>query len=288
MNEPAMSQSGARSDWPAITAVFVLVIGFTYSDDVVEFFSSPDIEHISTPRWAIVAADLLLVAGSAVLKWRLTPTPRRFSEFLHGPLRGLWPIAASVVVITHLLLLTTAPPGRGWAVGGSPWPTLLATAAFVVAMGLLLVSALGTDSAPRGWILPVVIGTFVVQLAAAMWYPVIDVNKGCTGNISSEYFNGMVQVLPVFLVTLGLEVNYLRHSNSIRTPGPRAVAVMTVVLLCVAEVLAFSMLVRGQKMSCGWAAGWHEYIAFVATVHAAAISLATLAWLLLASTRRRS
>ena len=218
----------------------------------------------------------------------MTPQPRRFGEFLQGLIRGLWPIGAAIVLMVHLLLVTTAPPGHDWAVAGSPWLTLSATVAFVAAMGLLLVSALGPGSAPRGWILPVVIGTFVVQLASAMWYPVIDVDRACTGDVSTEYFNGMVQVLPVFLVTLGLEVNYLRHSNSIRTPGPRAVAVMTVILLCVAEALAFSMLVRGGKISCGWAADWHEYIAFVATVHAAAISLATLAWLLLASTRRRS
>ncbi|MEI6254935.1 MAG: hypothetical protein WCP30_19250 [Mycobacteriaceae bacterium] len=285
MIDQAVTEGGGRSDWPAITAVFVLVIGFTYSDDIVEFFASTGPEHIST-RWAIVALDLLLVAGSAVLKWHMTPPPRRFGEFLQGLLRGLWPIGAAVVLIAHLLLVTTAPPGRGWAVAGSPWLTLLTTTAFVAAMGLLLVSALGDGSAPRGWIVPVVIGTFVVQLASAMWYPIIDVDRACTGDVSTEYFNGMVQVLPVFLVTLGLEVNYLRRSNAIRAPGQRAVAVMTVILLCVAEALAFSMLIRGHRISCGWAADWHEYIAFVATVHAAAISLATLAWLLLAITRR--
>ena len=288
MTDPAVKVSGGRSDWPAITAAFVLVIGFTYSDDIIEFFSGAFPDHISNSRWSVVGLDLLLVAGSAVLKWHMTPQPRHFGEFLQGLLRGLWPIGAALVLILHLILVTVAPPGDGWAVAGSPGLTLLTTAAFVAAMGLLLVSALGADSAPRGWILPVVIGTFVVQVASAMWYPVIDVDRACTGDVSTEFFNGMVQVLPVFLVTLGLEVNYLRQSNSIRAPGPRAVAVMTVILLCVAEVLAFSMLIRGHRISCGWAADWHEYIAFVVTVHAAAISLATLAWLLLAITRRRS
>jgi hypothetical protein len=53
-------------------------------------------------------------------------------------------------------------------------------------------------------------------------------------------------------------------------------------------VLAFSMLAKGERVTCGMAATWHEYLAFVITVHAAAISLATLAWLLLAIPHRRS
>ena len=288
MIDQAVRENGRRSDWPAITAVFILVIGFTYSDDIIEFVSSAGGEHVSVSRWAIVGLDLLLVAGSAVLKWHMTPTPRHFGTFLRSLLQGVWPIGAAMVLVLHLILLTTPPPARDWAVGGSASLTLLTTAAFVAAMGLLLVSALGEGSAPRGWILPVVIGTFVAQFASALWYPVIDMDKACADDVSTEYFNGMVQVLPVFLVTLGLEVNYLRTHSAIRAPGQRAVAVMTVVLLCVAEVLAFSMLIKGEKISCGPVADWHEYIAFVVTAHAAAISLATLAWLLLAIPHKRS
>jgi hypothetical protein len=286
MADQSVTTSGRRSDWPAITAVFILVIGFTYSDDIVEFFAGAG--GVPVSRWAIVALDILLVGGSAVLKWHMTPAPRHFGTFLRSLLQGLWPIGAAMVLVIHLMLVTTPAPGRDWAVAGSAWLTLLTTTAFVVAMGLLLVSALGDGSAPKGWIVPVVIGTFVVQLASALWYPVIDVDRACDGDVSSEYFNGMVQVLPVFLVTLGLEVNYLRNSNAIRAPGQRAVAVMTVILLCVAEGLAFSMLIKGDKIICGPAADWHEYTAFVATAHAAAISLATLAWLLLAIPHRRS
>jgi hypothetical protein len=286
MIDQAANASGRRSDWPAIAAAFVLVIGFTYSDDIIEFFAEAG--GVSLSRWAIVILDLSLVGGSAVLKWHMTPRPRHFGTFLQGLLRGPWLIGAAVVLFVHLVLLTTPPPERDWAVAGSLWLTLLTTAAFVVAMGLLLVPALGADSAPRGWILPVVIGTFVAQVASAMWYPLIDMDRACADDVSTEYFNGMVQVLPVFLVTLGLEVNYLRMHNAIRASGPRAVAVMTVILLCVAEVLAFSMLIKGDKISCGSAADWHEYISFVVTVHAAAISLATLAWLLLAIPHKRS
>lgn len=44
------------------------------------------------------------------------------------------------------------------------------------------------------------------------------------------------------------------------------------------------MLVKSQDVHSGFGAVWHEYIAFMVTVQATAISLATLAWLLLTNT----
>lgn len=272
-----------------MTAVFVLVVGLTYSDDVVEFLSGA--KGHRDLRWAILALDVSLVAGTAVLKWRMTDPPEAPGEFFRGLLRSWWAVGAALVLGIHLLLRLTSDRSGStirWAVADSPWLTILTNAAFVSAMGLLLVSALADQTRSPGWIVPVIIGTSIAQFASALWYPVIDNGSGCADHVSTEYFNGMVQVLPVFLVTLGLEVNYLRNTRAIRDPGKRAVSVLTVILLCAAEAFAFSMLVSGDRIRCGRAATWHEYIAFVTTVHAAAISLATLAWLLLANTAKNS
>lgn len=287
MADHSVSAARSRSSWAAIAAVFALVIGFTYSDDFVEFFAEASGRKYVDLRWAILTLDVALIAGTALLKWSVTGHTRQTRLFLSKLFRGWWAVGAGLVIAIHLMLLTTPGPPRGWAIANSPWLTLLTNAAFVSAMGMMLASALTGDGA-KGWILPVLIGTFVAQLASALWYPVIDSGSGCADNISSEYFNGMVQVLPLFLVTLGLEVNYLRINKAFRDPGQRAVSVLTVLLLCSAEALAFSMLVKGNRVACGMAATWHEYIAFVITVHAAAISLATLAWLLLASPRKQT
>lgn len=267
----------------AVIAVFVLVIGFTYSDDVIEFWAHVAGGRLADLRWSVFLLDVLLVVGAALLKWYIAPGPREPASFVRSLLRGWWIVGAGLVLLIHLLLATTATAADAhWAVADSAGLTFLTNAAFVAAMSLLLLSALG-DRGSRSWILPVAIGTFVAQSASAMWYPVIDQGNNCADNISPDYFNGMVQVLPVLLVTLGLEVNYLRNTNTIREPGQRAVAILTVILLCVAEAMAFSMLTKGHRVTCGAAATWHEYTAYLITVHAAAISLATLAWLLLAN-----
>ena len=88
----------------------------------------------------------------------------------------------------------------------------------------------------------------------------------------------------MLLVTLGIEFNYVRQSDAVQEPIQRAAPILTVILLCIAEVLAFSALVK--KDACGVGAAWLEYIALVVTVQATAIGLATLVWLLLTSTAR--
>ena len=264
--------------------MFTLVIGFTYSDDIVEF--SAEMTGVPFPgwRWMIVTVDLALVAGTALLKWFMTAPPRAVRSFLRELVIGRWGVGAAVVIVIHLILAFIGTPGQTWAVANSAPLTLLSNLVFVIALSMLLLAAFDAGASARGWIIPVAFGTATAQFASAMWYPFIETARGC-GGISAGYFEAMVNVLPVFLVTLGLEVNYLRSRYGAPDPGHRAVAVLTVILLCGAEVLAFSMLVKRDAPHCGSVAVWHEYISFLATVHAAGISLATLAWWLLASPR---
>ena len=287
------------ADWPGILAAFVLVIGFTYSDDMIEFVLGAAHANVPGKRWMILAVDLLLIAGAAVLKKRITVSAATGEQvpwgvFVRQLVRGWWAAGAVLVIALHLVLAGTASwrgrLGTTAAVGINLSGSLL----FVVAMSLVLMSVFDGDVTTvdhrRGggrtrhdWIIPLAVGTFVAQAASVLWYPIIDTNEGCANEIDPDWFSNMVQVIPLFLVTLGIEMNYLRRTAAIRHPGLRAAPVITVLLLCIAEGLAFSMLVKSHETHCGFAAVWHEYISFVFTVQATAISLATLVWLLLAN-----
>lgn len=157
---------------------------------------------------------------------------------------------------------------------------------FVVAMGLVLLGALdpGDDpgkTASRGWIVPLVIGTLVVQIASALWFPIIDVAGDCANQVAPDFFGAVVNVIPMLLVPLGIELGFLRQRGKLHGPGPRAAPILTVIMLASGEALAFSMLVSLADVRCGLAAVWHEYISFVVSVQSMAIALATLVWLLL-------
>ena len=276
---PAASRS---SDLPAVAAVFVLVIAFTYSDDAVLFVCQMlGLPH-STPRpWLVFALDCLVVAGTAVLKWRISPE-NDVKVFLRRLVTGWWGLGAALGVGAHLVLIATEDHRLGLGNTASIWISLLASLVFVASITLLLLSALSERTASRSWVVPLVIGTFAVMVAAALWYPAIDFDIGCGSDISSSYFSEVTNIMVVLLLTLGIEMNFVRRKAGSRDPGERVAPVFIVMLLCVALALAITMLAKADLGPfCNLGAVWHEYIAFMITIQAMATALATLVWLML-------
>lgn len=269
-------------DAAALIAAFMLVVGFTFSDDIVQFFLDMTGHGTSAARpWLVFTLDLLLVFAAAVLKWRISGGGS-LSGFVRRLVTGAWGVGAVLVLVDHMILIATA--GHRSALGdvASVWINLLASLVFVTAMVILLWSALGDHAAGRSWLIPLAIGTFVVQVAKVLWYPVIDVGTGCAEDVSFEYFALMAHILPVILLALGVETNFVRRGAAAPDLGRRVAPVLTIVLLSVALGLAFSMLVKAHMTPpCGPAAVWHEYISFVVTAQAMAIGLSTLVWMML-------
>lgn len=210
----------------AVTAVFLMVLGLTYSDDVVEFVSvltghGPGFHH-----GIVFLVDCLLVLAAAVLKWRILRRVDPASalgprEFLPVLLRSWWAVGAALLVAVHVV---TAVLGLSLGV------KLVGSAFFAVAMGLVLVGALDTTStragaAANGWIVPLVTGTLVVQTATALWFDVISIAGDCADEIATDFFAQMAQVIPLLLITLGLEMNVLRRNRALHTPGQYAAPV---------------------------------------------------------------
>ncbi|MGI9123905.1 MAG: hypothetical protein ACR2JM_04020 [Mycobacterium sp.] len=122
----------------------------------------------------------------------------------------------------------------------------------------------------------------MVQIASALWYPVINVNSGCAGEVSAQFFSDVANMIAIVLLTIAVELNYIRRTAAELDPGRRMAPVFIVLLLCTALALALTMDVKAdQGLRCGTAAVWHEYISFVVCVQALAIGLATMVWLLL-------
>lgn len=268
------------SDLSALATAFLLVVGFTFSDDAVEFLL--DVTGHSgmagTDRqWLVLAVDLLLVLATAILKWQISGN-RRLSRW--------WALGAALVLGSHLVLILTAERRAGLGDAAAIWINLGVSAVFVTAMSVLLVSALGEETTSRGWIIPLAVGTFAVQIASTLWYPVINTEGGCAAEVSPSFFSDMNNINAVIMLTIAIELNYVRRTASENDPGRRAAPVFTVLLMCIALALAFTMLVKADaEPRCGTAAVWHEYIAFVVNVQALAIGLTTVVWLLLASAK---
>jgi hypothetical protein len=120
-------------------------------------------------------------------------------------------------------------------------------------------------------------------LHSAQAQPAADIQ--CSNIVDPHFYASMTEFIPVLILALGMEFNYVRRTDATQAPIERAAPILTVILLCIAQILAFSAMVRPEEL-CGAAGVWHRYIALAVTVQAAAIGLATMVWLLRTSALR--
>lgn len=271
-------------DGVAVFAVFLLVVGVTYSGDIVEFAHTGAGSTAQGPRWLIAVIDIGLILSALPLQRyvlaRAKPERRLdWPEFAAIVARSWWPVGMVLMVVVHVAMIFTPR---------ILWVDLLGTLLSTVAMTFALVAALdisegGRRAVGNSWIIPISAGTLIVQVASVLWFPVINVEGECADTISPEFFSQMVQVIPMLLITLGIELGYFRRARIAMTPGERAAPILTVVLLCLAEGLTFSMLVADDRLKCGLIVTLQEYAAFVVSIQATAVALATVVWLLFAN-----
>ena len=95
-------------DLTALVTVALLVVGFTFSDDVVEFLCdlTGNSQSANNP-WLVFGMDMLLVAGTAALKWRINGGADR-RTFVRRLFTGWWAAGAALAVIAHPILISTA------------------------------------------------------------------------------------------------------------------------------------------------------------------------------------
>ena len=99
--------------------------------------------------------------------------------------------------------------------------------------------------------------------------------------ISPVFFQQIVEVLPVLLLTLGIEFNYFRRT--LTDVGQRAATAATVTVMAAGLVGALSTLPWDAQGCDDVLSGWHEYVASLIAVQGIFTGLATLVWLLVAS-----
>jgi hypothetical protein len=201
---------------------------------------------------------------------------------------------------------------------------LLTATVYAAAMGLTMAASLNADplalfstarrvALPTDWVrvravVPLVFGTWLCYLAASAFVDYFDLravraldpatadkvaempiteqmavlSQLCEGAISPVFFQLIVEVLPVLLLTLGIEFNYFRRT--LTDAGQRAATAATVTVMAAGLVGALSTL-PWDGQGCGDVlSSWHEYVAFLFAVQGVFTGLATLVWLLVAST----
>ena len=307
MTEIGVRQRGDRA---VFGVVFLMFFAFSYSEQVVSGLFPVVGGGQTAWRVAVVVVDAAVLGLVGRMKRVITQAD--------GDAPRLWRWWWTGVVILLGVDAFRLFPLHSIQVD------VVAATVYAVAMGWTMAASLNADplalfstprrvALPTDWVrvravVPLVLGTWLCYLAASAFVDYFDVDtirtidpataqevadlpvpqqmavlsQLCEGAISPVFFNQIVGVMPVLLLTLGIEFNYFRRT--LTDAGQRAATAATVTVMAAGLVGALSTLPWDGQGCDDVLSGWHEYLAFLFAVQGIFTGLATLVWLLVAST----
>lgn len=272
----------------ALVVVFLTFILLAFSGDFVD--ATLDLTGREAPPPVILVVDsaLLLLVGvvTAALHWPYERVSRR-------RLLICWSNGALLTLAPDVIWALTIAKDR-YHVAVDLW----LASVYIASLSVLALAVVGAPPVRRrhaggDWtafraVVPLLVGTTAAYLGSTVWgwhlnplairFP--DRNGDCTGGVNQEYFAQLSQVIPLLLVALGIEAGLFRSRT--RQTVERSVAILTVLILCIAEALAISALPVSNDDCRQLLSPWHEYVAFVTTLEASFVALAVLFSALLA------
>jgi hypothetical protein len=308
MTEIGVRQRGDRA---VFGVVFLMLFAFSYSEQLVSGLF-PVVGGGGQTAWRVA----VVVVDAAVLG--LVGLMKRIITQADGDAPRLWSWWWTGVVILLGVDVFRLVPLQSIQVD------VVTATVYAVAMGWTMAASLNADplalfstarrvALPTDWVrvravVPLVLGTWLCYLAASAFVDYFDVDtvraidpataeevadlpvpqqmavlsQLCEGAISPVFFNQIVGVMPVLLLTLGIEFNYFRRT--LTDAGQRAATAATVTVMAAGLVGALSTLPWDGQGCDDVLSSWHEYLAFLFAVQGIFTGLATLVWLLVAST----
>ena len=301
-----------RRDRAVMAVVFLLLFAFSYSEDYVfAILETAGRDEVVAWLVGLVGFDVAVLALVGLLKRAIAradgDSPRLWEWW--------WSSFAAVVCIDVFLVLLPEDHPLWIDLASSLALAILMGLLMMVSLNgdpLTLFSATRRAAAPTDWarvraVVPLVVGTVACYIAATAFDDFFDLDTVrvldpemeaevaamplaqqlgayatlCEGAVSPAFFQQVVAVIPLLLLTIGVEFNFFRRA--LDEPAQRAAAAATVTVMAIGLLLAVSTLPWAGS-GCGGVLGyWHEYLTFVVAVQGIATGLATLLWLLVVS-----
>jgi hypothetical protein len=289
--------------------VFLLVFVFSYSEEIVSgIFEAIGHEEHTLWRFAVFGLDVLILGAIGLLKRSIARSDGREPRLWRW-----WWVAVGIVLTGDVALLAAGEDASVWLDFAASTVFIVAMTMIMLsslnADPLVLVSSAKRDAQPTDWlraraVVPLIIGTFAAYVGATVWndYFNVDVLRTLDDELAAEieqlsmferegvlrevcdpavdpaYFEQVAQIIPLLLITLGIEFGFFR--NTLREPAQRAATAATVALMSIGLVFALSTLPWGGDECGEILEAWHEYLTFVVSLQAIFTGLATLVWLL--------
>lgn len=314
MSEPGVDQAAAvsRLHRAVLGVVFLLVLAFSYSSDLVSWLLDITGGGRSAQVIGLVGVDAAILFAVGLCK-------RTIGRAEDGGSRLWRPWWTSFGVVAALnATIGTLPQHHPLWVDLVAAVAFAVTMGVLTAVSLnadprTLFSGPLRTALPADWVrvravVPLIVGTFTCYLAGAVFNDFFDADTVrvldpqtaaevaampladrlstlgslCENAVSPAFYDQAALVMPLLLLTLGVEFNYFRRT--LLDPVQRAVTAATVTVLSAGLAFALSILPFDGVGGGDVPSYWHEYLTFVVAVQAITIGLATLIWLLVTGT----
>jgi hypothetical protein len=298
----------------ALMAAFVTLIPLSFSDQFLN--AAYQTAQLDQPPWVLLAVDtglLTLILMLTLSLWRRVIKPTSWRTPGWWVAGALLTLALDAVVQYVLPNNDSIWINLAVAVTYVASLTFL-LAAIVGASPLRIFTRKGRDPSDKAWVrfratLPLLIGTVAAYVGSIIWSYQLDnhpirtlvdaelevanhseliegisgfpgkqavYNELCRGAIDQQYFAQLSQVIPLLLVALAFEARFVKRLRQDSVAG--SMAIVTVIVLCIGEVLAITALPVANRGCNNVLHDWYEYLVFIVTLTASVIALAALLW----------
>ncbi len=281
----------------------------SYSEEFVTgFFEAIGHEEHASWRFAVIGLDVLILGATGLLKRSIAR-----SDGCEPRLWRWWWAAVGIVLAGDVVLLAAGEDASVWLDIAASTVFIVAMTMIMLsslnADPLTLFSAAKRAAQPTDWlraraVVPLIVGTYAAYVGATVWTDYFNVDvirvldaelaaevdqlplferetvlrEICDPAVAPSYFEQVAQIIPLLLITLGIEFGFFRAT--LREPAQRAATAATVALMSIGLVCALSTLPWGGDECGEILEAWHEYLTFVLSLQAIFTGLATLVWLL--------
>jgi hypothetical protein len=274
------------------TAAVTIFVPLAFSDEFLNAIVDALGREYDDYRWLLAIIDAVILA---LLGWQGVRFQRARGGL--GRTTVLWWSAGAVVTLVADRLENVDP------LGTLAWFDVATSVVYVVTLAVLFAATLGADplllvSPGRrssygpdndDWrrvraTVPLLVGVLGAYLASAWWIHFLHSH----GGVNSEFFSQVSQVIALLIVALGIEEHF--YGDAMSDSMHRPLAILSLSVLALGEVLALSVLVRGDtkaKNGVNLIGSWHGYVALILSVYACLVALTTLIWVLAIRPARR-
>jgi hypothetical protein len=269
--------------------LLIAFLPLAFSDDLLVFLTEQN-PALAPSSWWLLLVDFILYVVIFALMWGFGLPPlgsrsRGAVVITNGSASGKFFFLSLVLTI-----IFDAMSALGWFSYFYPLGLLASLALYMLPQTFIYMAIVLAPKSPGShtdWLVggPLLLGTLLTWIIGSfVWTGLDSAAAPFDPRVDQEYFAQMSQLLPVLLIALAVELNFFRSGGDSQTGAQQARAAVVGGIVAIGVFGAMLNLLRDPDAPLSELGLWGEYVAYVITMDAVSVALASFVWALVLKT----